>query len=302
MNLALGSSSTGIMNTALGNLTIGGAISGAGSLVKQGNGTLTLSGNNTYAGTTTISAGTLEITSTGLLGGGNYSQAIANNGTFIFGSNSNQTLGGVISGAGALTKNGTGTLTLTNSANTYNGTTTINAGALAIGANMSIGAIAGSGNLSLGTGFTLTTNSSSSTALTGVISGGGGLTKAGTGALTLNGTNTYTGTTTLRDGTLNINSATALGTGTLTIAGGTIDNTSAAAITLSNNNVQNWNGDFSFNGTRDLNMGTGAVTMNASRTVAVNAGNITVGGVISGSSLGLTKNGNGTMILTGNNT
>ena len=205
------------------------AITGSKQLVKYGSGILTLSGANTYTGSTTIDAGTLQIASTGLLGNGSYSATVTNNGTFIFGSNSNQTLSGIISGTGVLTKNGTGTLTLS-------------------------------------------------------------------------GNNTYSGGTTLNAGGININAATAIGNGTLTIVSGTLDNTSAAAITLTNNNAQNWNADFTFIGTKDLNMGTGAVTMNASRIVTVNAGNFTVGGNISGSTFGLTKNGSGTMILSGANT
>ena len=107
-------------------------IGGTGNLTQAGTGTLTLSGNNTYTGATTINAGTLEISSTGLLGGGSYAANISNNGTFLFGSNSNQTLSGNITGTGSLTKNGTGVLTLSG-ANTYNGTTTINAGTLKAG-------------------------------------------------------------------------------------------------------------------------------------------------------------------------
>ncbi len=130
------------------------------------------------------------------------------------------------------------------------------------------------------------------------------ISKSGSGNLTLAGNNAYTGGTTLTVGTLNINSATALGAtaSTFTIAGGTIDNTSAAAITLTNNNAQNWNGDFAFTGTKDLNLGTGAVTMNASRTVTVNGGNLMVGGVIGGSGFELTKAGAGTLTVSGSNT
>jgi len=101
------------------------------TLVKSGSGTQTLLGNNTYTGTTTIS-GTLEIGSTGLLGNGSYSATVTNNGTFLFGSNSNQTLSGIISGTGVLTKSGTGTL-ITNAVNTYTGGTIVNAGTLQIG-------------------------------------------------------------------------------------------------------------------------------------------------------------------------
>ena len=96
------------------------------------------------------------------------------------------------------------------------------------------------------------------------------------------------------------NSATA-GSGTLTINGGTLDNAGASPFTLSGNNPQAWNGSFAFLGTNPLNLGTGAVAMNGSPTVYVNASTLTVGGVISG--LGaLTLNGAGTLVLTASNT
>lgn len=121
---ALGTNST--FSGILLNNNFGGTL----AFSKVGSGTLTLSGINTYTGATAIGAGILEIT--GLLGGGSYAGAIANSGTFRFGSNSNQTLSGIISGTGALTKNGTGTLT-TIAANTYTGGTTVNSGTLQIG-------------------------------------------------------------------------------------------------------------------------------------------------------------------------
>src|SRR5207237_6533307 len=81
-----------------------------------------------------------------------------------------------------------------------------------------------------------------------------------------------------------------------------IDNTTGGAITLSTNNAQVWNGNFTFTGTQSLNLGTGAVTLGASRTVTVNASNLTVGRVISGSGFSLTKAGAGTLTLAGGNT
>src|SRR5207248_991422 len=95
----------------------------------------------------------------------------------------------------------------------------------------------------------------------------------------------------------------ALGTvaGTFTIAGGTIDNTSAGEITTVNY-PQAWNGDFAFTGTKDLNLGTGAVTPNASRQLSVNGGTLTVGGVIGGGAVNLTKAGSGTLALSGAST
>ena len=85
----------------------------------------------------------------------------------------------------------------------------------------------------------------------------------GTGTVTINTANTYSGGTLLNaTGTLNIGNASALGTGPLTIsANATIDNKSGSAIILSTNNVQVWNSDFSFGGTNDLNLGTGAVAL-----------------------------------------
>src|ERR1700694_2178916 len=84
-------------------------------------------------------------------------------------------------------------------------------------------------------GFLLTITGAGNTSIGTIISGAGGLTTSGTGTLTLTGANTYSGGTTLSAGTLNVNNAKALGTGTFTISGGTIDNTTAGAITLSNN-------------------------------------------------------------------
>jgi len=49
---------------------------------------------------------------------------------------------------------------------------------------------------------------------------------------------------------LNINNSTALGTGTFDIVGGTINNTTGGAITLTNNNAETWDGDFTFTGHR----------------------------------------------------
>ena len=296
-NITLGAGTLTTNSTS--NTTFSGIISGTGGLTKNGTSTLTLSGNNSYNGTTTINTGTLQISTTGQLGGGNYSGNIANTGTFRYNSTANQTLGGIISGNGALVKNAASTLTLSGN-NTYTGTTTITAGTLQISSTGLLGGGNYSANIS-NTGTLLIASNSNQT-LGGVISGSGALTKNGTGVLTLSGNNTYSGATTLTAGQININSATAIGTGTLTITGGTIDNTSGSAITLTNNNAQNWNGDFTFNGTKDLNLGTGAVAMNASRVVTVNAGNLTVGGAIAGSTFGLTKNGSGTMILTGANT
>ncbi|WP_193213135.1 autotransporter-associated beta strand repeat-containing protein, partial [Luteolibacter marinus] len=127
------------------------------------------------------------------------------------------------------------------------------------------------------------------------VAGTDGLTKSGPGTLILSGPNSYSGTTTLNAGTLAINSATAIGSGPLTIAGGTID--SGTGTILSTNNLQNWNDDFTFLGTSNLNLGTGAVTAGAIRDVNTVAGVLTVGGAITAP--GLTKSGAGELALNG---
>ncbi|MGA2063193.1 MAG: autotransporter-associated beta strand repeat-containing protein, partial [Thermoguttaceae bacterium] len=141
------------------------------------------------------------------------------------------------------------------------------------------------------------------------ITGAGSLTIDGYGGVTLNTANSYSGGTMLNNGALNINNASAIGTGALTITANTaIDNTSGSPITLTTANLQNWNGDFTFGGTNDLNLGTGAVTLNATPTITVNTaylpntGTLTVGGAISGAGFGITKAGLGTLVLTGANT
>jgi autotransporter-associated beta strand protein len=134
--------------------------------------------------------------------------------------------------------------------NTYTGATTISAGTLeldatgtiaassgvvnsgtfTIAANKTIDSMSGAGATTLGGTLTIGDASNTSSTYTGVMSGAGGLTKAGTGTLTLGGANTYAGTTTVSAGTLAITDASALGS---TAAGTTV----TAGATLNVNNV-----------------------------------------------------------------
>ena len=140
---------------------------------------------------------------------------------------------------------------------------------------------------------------------TGTIAGPATLTLLGQGALTLSGTNTYSGGTTLSAGRLNINngdaSGTAIGLGPLTInTGGTIDNTSGTDVTLKASIAENWNDNFTYLGSSNsFNTGPGAVTLGSSLAVAVNAHTLTVGSSINDNGLNytLTKTGDGTLTL-----
>jgi fibronectin-binding autotransporter adhesin len=160
-------------------------------------------------------------------------------------------------------------------------------------------------------GFTKTGNGT--LALTTVLPAGFGAIIDSAGRLTLSGANNYTAGTSLASGaTLNFNNASAIGTGPLVINGGTLNNSTGAAITNSKNNLQTWAGDFAFTGTQNLNLGTGAVSLGANpgaaRTLTVNAGTLTVGGIISNGTngttptTGLIKAGNGQLTLSAANT
>ena len=237
------------------------------------------------------------------------------------------TLGGANSGAGGLTLTG-GTLNLASATAPGTGMLTINPGvtldnssgsALTLSNNNALVVngsftFTGSDDLNLGTGALTMGNSAiisvnASTLTVGGVIGDGGnnhvLTKAGAGTLTLNGANTHGGGTTLGAGTLNIGNASALGTGAFTVAAGAVfDNTSGGDLTLTGNVSQNWDGNFTFTGTNNLNLGTGSVALNSPLTVNVAAATLTAGGVIDdgANANALTKAGAGTLLLTAANT
>ncbi len=160
----------GFSATVLGSI---GESSPSGSLQKLGAGSLTLGNTNSYTGPTTIGGGTLTIGSASNLGGGNYpgNIAIASGALLNFSNSASQTLGGVLSGSGALTQNGPGLLTL-NNANTYTGSTSVSGGTLAI--NGSSGGSLGATNVSVGAGSVL--------AASGITSIGGNLSTLAAGA------------------------------------------------------------------------------------------------------------------------
>ena len=198
-----------------GNLTFDGSgdfsynapITGSIAVTKNGSGNLALNASNAFSGNTTINNGDLSIGGSGQLGSGTYVGAIsiASGSTFSYASSSNQTLSGVISGAGDLEKvtGTTSTLTLSTT-NTYSGDTTINAGTLKL-----TGALSTSTDLVIGTSGTLDLQATQTFAtldLDGAISrsaGSSALTISGTsnigGNITTSGTQTYTGAVTLSD-------------------------------------------------------------------------------------------------------
>lgn len=287
-DLNLGTGTVGLggatrtITASAGTLTLAGILSNGG-IVKTGAGALTLKGANTFGGGLTIKAGTVTAaTSTSSLGG----------------SGTGAVYLGDTSGSANATLNGYGA-TLANPITVQAGSS---GNTLTIGNGGGGSASVFSGLVTLNTNVSLATGTGS-VKLSGKLTGTGTISATGAGTLTLEpaaNDSDFSGGVTLGSGTtLNINKGASLGAaaGVLTINGGTINNTVGSTVIVANNNAQNWNGDIAFSGSNPLNLGAGAVTMNATRQVTVSASTLTVGGIISGSACGLTKAGAGTLVL-----
>lgn len=115
---------------------------------------------------------------------------------------------GFISGAGTISKTGSGTVTIETN-NTHAGANTIAAGTLKIGNGGSSGAL---GTGSIANEGTLQLNRADSFTLPNVVSGSGSLVKTSAGTAILSGANTYTGATMVSAGTLQVGDGGATGT------------------------------------------------------------------------------------------
>ncbi|HEY1710711.1 MAG TPA: autotransporter-associated beta strand repeat-containing protein [Rhizomicrobium sp.] len=143
------SSATAGAFDSLGTTSVSGSITGNLS-VEVGTGTLTLTGTSTYTNGTTIDVGAELDLGNGGAGGKILSgTAIVDNGSLVDNHSSGEVLGGIISGTGSFTKNGTGATTLSGS-NTYSGGTTLNGGTLTVTNNNSLGASSGAISLTGG--------------------------------------------------------------------------------------------------------------------------------------------------------
>ncbi len=168
-----------------GVLDLSGPIAGNGGLIKQNVGTLTLSGNsaNTYSGSTIVNEGRLQLNKAGV------NSAVP--GRLIIGDD--------VGGANAdvvecLSVNELGALSAV----------IVNSSGQLIARQEAIGALAGSGNVSVSSSLN-TGADNASTTFSGIISGAGGMNKTGTGTFTLTGNNSHTGGTGIAAGTLLVN-------------------------------------------------------------------------------------------------
>ena len=93
------------------------------------------------------------------------------------------------------------------------------------GLSETLGALAGAGNVTLGSGTLTAGGNNASTTYSGAISGSRGFNKAGTGTLTLTGTDSYTGVTNINGGTLQVIGAITSSSAVNVNAGGTLAGT-----------------------------------------------------------------------------
>ncbi len=274
-NLASSSSSTNGMlagsnfafsttNASGGTFTIndviansGGATGGSRGVVKRGTGTLVLTANNTYNGTTAINNGTLQIGNGGTTGSIANTASVTNNGSLVYNRSDVITAGYAINGNGTLTKHGGGSLILTGN-NGYTGATVISTGTLQIGNGSTTGSIASTASVT--NNAALVYNRSDAITAGYTISGTGTLRKEGAGTLILTGNNTYNGTTTINAGSLQIGNG-----GTSGSIGGTASVTNNASLLY--NRSDSITANYVINGTGSLTqIGPGTLVLGGNNT------------------------------------
>ena len=305
-------------------LTYAGSISGSGAVVKQGSGVLTLTGSSSYSGLTTVAGGALNIQNSAALGSSaagavvSTGAALELQGGLSVAAESLLLSGSGVSGGGAL-RNISGT-------NTYSG-------AVTLAANSRINSDAGrlvlnSGTIA-GTGYALTVGGAGDTAISSSINtGAGGITKDGSGRLTLTGSSSYTGLTRVNAGVLNVQNSFALGgttAGTLVDASATLElqggiSVTGEALVINGSGV---NGGGALRSVSGTNTFAGPITLGNDSRINSDAGlliltsstigsssnglGLTVGGAgdtaisssINTGAGGITKDGSGRLTLTG---
>ncbi|WP_426703068.1 autotransporter-associated beta strand repeat-containing protein [Rhodanobacter sp. Col0626] len=289
--------------------TINAPLNGAGSLVKEDLGTLVLTGSiNNYTGGTAINGGVLQASSntalgnlTGTLsfdggtlrtGGGNFVTARSitlNQGGGTIDTSVIMIASGAISGAGALTKIGTGSLLLSGT-NTYAGGTFINGGIVNVNNDTNLGNASGAVSINGGTlrntgaltsarGITLgsgggTFDTTVDATLTGTIAGAGALSKIDGGTLILSADNTYGGGTTISGGVLQLGNGGTTGS----IIGNVVNN---GTLVSDRSDAFNLAGLISGSGTLEQ-QGTGTTVLSGNNTYAggtnVRAGSLIING------------------------
>ncbi|OYX71912.1 MAG: hypothetical protein B7Y95_11960, partial [Rhizobiales bacterium 32-66-11] len=257
----------GIFDVATGtSLGLTGVITGDGGLIKQGLGTLVLSGTNDYAGGTVFEEGTVTVSADTNLGndagaltfdGGTLATtdgftsardvSVQTTGGLDVAAGAELDLSGTISGPGTLAKLGTGALALS-------GMSTVDWNIL--GGSLSAEAAGFTGDTAIGSGASFTLNADSAATYAGTLSGAGAFGKTGAASLNYTGDGAgFTGLTTVANGLLSVNGT--LGGPINVLSGGTLGgNGTMGPVTVSSGGTAapgnsigtlNVNGDVTFN-------------------------------------------------------
>jgi fibronectin-binding autotransporter adhesin len=257
--------SNGVPAGSAPNVVFGNSITGPATITLDSPasfGSLTFSNSNNNGYTLTAgSGGTLTLG--GPVAVANGSNAILapvtlNGSTFTVSPGAVLNVAGAIAGSGAIVLSGSGLLLLSGN-NTNSGATTISGGTLQLGAGGAAG--------SLATGSTITDNatlafsrsdniSQGAQFSSSAISGTGSVAQLGSGRLTLNAANSYSGGTAISGGMLQVTNGSALGSGAVTLSGGTLG--ASGSLTLSNSIT--------------IAASSGAVVVNGSATLTGNIG------------------------------
>ncbi|MCY3015213.1 MAG: autotransporter-associated beta strand repeat-containing protein [Planctomycetota bacterium] len=284
-----------------GQLSISGPISESGgsrSLTKSGLGYLTLGGNNTYAGDTTVT-GRLTVAANNALGTTDGATIVSTGGQVRI--NNLVTVSGerlTLSGTGEGTSEGA--LRIASGTATWGGTVTLaaNATVLAGGGNLlKIGP--GSGTAINLQGNTLDYAGAGGHEVLGGVFGTGGIAKRGSGPLTLSGSGSYSGATTIADGKIVANATSALGSSPVTVAAGkSLElkggfDVGGGQLTLNGDSLTNVSGNNTYSG---------PVTAAASSRIFVTSGTLTLSNTIgqSSPSNAITFSGDGVTLISGN--
>ena len=274
-----------VINVNANVATLSGAISGTGALLKNGAGTLVLTGANNYTGITTVTAGELRIASAANVGGG--AVTVASTGALGISADLSQAaLAALIDPASG------GILAIDTGASAT--TQALNLSALGNG-GMSLGSVAGgtygAATLTAGNGslYRLGGGGGALTLTQGVLAGGNAVVvgrnqAGGNGTLVLQGNNSYTGATTVNDGS----------TLTLDFTQGAANDIlpAATALTLGRSATLSVIGKNSVTNSQTLN---GLTVGNGHANVTVTSG---AGGTANLALDGITRSAGGSLLLT----
>jgi autotransporter-associated beta strand protein len=290
--ISLGSGTLTAANSAA--TAFAGAITGAGALIKSGASSLTLSGNNTHTGGTTINEGTIFVIGSGTVGDASGAIVISN-----IASTATLDLRNTQTRTGTITMIGQGARLASGDVNNP-GSLINNGSALEMGGGQITVSLSGTGGLNVTGGGVINSSNSYTGATT--ISGTTGW--YGTGTLYLGNANALgaaSGDLTISGGTVNLQSNTITRSGNVTVSGGTIQTgtlsksgtnlalqggvisatiAGTAGVTKSTTNGASLNGSNSYTGGTIISGGT--LYVGGSGTLGDAAGDITVAGSGSG--------------------